>query len=292
MRISTAGFKDLNLALIPRRSHSDKYSNGRVLVIGGSADFHGAPALSYSAAYAMLSAMRTGAGYVSAFVPRSALMANRSVSPCVIVRPFRSNILSKADLKQIFEHAGRSDSIVIGPGLGRRANSINAAKSIIKHCVKMNKIVIVDADAIDSGANLEELCKNVVFTPNRIEFEREFGAVPKNKAKAIKKVEDTANKMNACIMLKGHETIISNGTSTKIVRSKSAALATMGTGDVLSGIIGGLSAINKDGFVSAVAGAYLHAMIGDILHKKFGDHITPMDLVERIPSALKEMGAN
>jgi NAD(P)H-hydrate epimerase len=66
----------------------------------------------------------------------------------------------------------------------------------------------------------------------------------------------------------------------------------MGTGDVLSGIIGGLSAINKDGFVSAVAGAYLHAMIGDILHKKFGDHITPMDLVERIPSALKEMGAN
>lgn len=280
-----AGVNDLISAIRPRTLDSDKYANGRVLVIGGSADFHGAPALSYSAAYAMLAAMRSGAGYVSAFVPRSALAANRAVSPCVIVRPFKLKNLSKSDTGPIIKHADRSDSIIIGPGLGRSANSAAAAKLIVMHCIKRLKVVVVDADAIRAASKLKGN-GHIIFTPNRSEFEREWGPVPNRKADICKKVEETARKTGACILLKGHETVVSNGYSTKIIRSKSAALATMGTGDVLSGIIGGLAAINNDAFVSAVAGAYVHAKIGDMLHAKIGDCLTPMDLVKNVHVAL------
>ena len=224
-----AGVKDLRSAIKARALDSDKYANGRVLVIGGSPDFHGAPALSYLAAHAMLAAMRSGAGYVSAFVPRSALVANRSVSPCVIVRPFKLNILSKRDMGSILEHIDRSDSIIAGPGMGKSADSAAAAKTIVTQCIKRRKIVVVDADAIHPVSELNGLNSQTIFTPNHAEFEKEWGPAPNQTAHLCKKVRDVARKTGACILLKGHETVVSDGRSTKIMRASRRAQQALNT---------------------------------------------------------------
>ena len=90
------------------------------------------------------------------------------------------------------------------------------------------------------------------------------------------------------MLLKGHETVVTDGKRTKIIRAKSSALAVMGTGDVLSGMIGAYAAKNNDLFVAGVAGAYLHAMIGDALYKEKGNHILASDVVDGIPKILKK----
>lgn len=284
--ISVAGRSDLRAAIVPRIAESDKRTSGKVLVVGGSADFHGAPALAYSAAYAMLSALRAGAGYVSAFVPESALLANRKVSPNVIVRPFAKDVLSMADVPKISDSIRHSDSVVIGPGLGGSNRSALAVAKLVRVACTTKKAAVVDADAIAAVSRAPELNRSVVLTPNKNEFERAWGRVPKGEAAAVKAVAKVSQEIGACVLLKGHRTIISDGRTAKLVKSSSAALATMGTGDVLSGIIAGLAASNHDTFKSAVAGAYLHSRIGDVLHKKIGDRILATDVIDEVPAAL------
>jgi NAD(P)H-hydrate epimerase len=103
----------------------------------------------------------------------------------------------------------------------------------------------------------------------------------------VNAVKKLANRLGTNVLLKGHVTIISDGRRVKLVEPKTATLATMGTGDVLSGIIGGYMTLNKDVFLSAVAGAYLHARIGDLLYREKGYHAIAADVLEYIPKMLK-----
>ena len=93
--------------------------------------------------------------------------------------------------------------------------------------------------------------------------------------------------LNSNVLLKGHEGIITDGRRVKVAKSNSSALATMGTGDVLAGMIGAYAAQNKDMFVAVVAASYLHKRIGDRLHKEEGNHILATDIVDAIPRALR-----
>ena len=104
----------------------------------------------------------------------------------------------------------------------------------------------------------------------------------------IGEAESLARKKGIVVVLKGHISIVTDGKKTKICRPKSAALATMGSGDVLSGIICGYAAQGAAPFEAACAGVYLHAMIGDRLAKRMGMHIIASDVVEAIPLAIKE----
>ena len=104
----------------------------------------------------------------------------------------------------------------------------------------------------------------------------------------IDAVKKLASRLGANVLLKGHVTIISDGRRVKLVESRTATLATMGTGDVLSGIIGGYMTRNGNAFVSAVAGAYLQARIGDLLYKEKGYHAIATDALDYIPRILKK----
>ena len=277
-----AGPGDIYLASTPRDAKSDKRTNGRVLVIGGSKDFHGAPALAYSASYAMLAALRSGAGYVSAFVPESAVLANRRVSPNVIVRAFSGDALSERDVEPISKAVAHFDSVVIGPGLGRDEESLSAANNIIRATQKLGKSLVIDADAI-TAIKSQRLKGTAVITPNRREFEPVWGSLPRSTQGIAKRVLQAAQGTGACVLLKGHTTIVSDGHAIKMIQSGSAALGTMGTGDVLSGMIAGFAAENHNIFRSAIAGAYLHSAIGDTLHRKIGDRILATDVIKNIP---------
>lgn len=290
-RYLIAGKKDLIAASPKRGKYSTKLDNGRVLVVGGNEYFHGAPALASTAAYALLAALRVGSGYAVAYVPRGVLIANRSVSLDIIVRPLSGNRLNPKDVPMLSKSIERSDCLVIGSGLGRAAETVRAVSMLLDYAAKNDKKVVVDADAI--GAVKEhgrKLNMNFIITPN----EREFNALTwlspdREDISVMVKASVGASKRFGCnVLLKGHSTVVTDGKRIKIVRAKSSALATMGTGDVLSGMIGAYAAKNKDMFVAGVAGAYLHAIIGDMLHKEKGNHILASDVVDYIPKALRK----
>lgn len=283
-----AGPGDLYIASHHREVESSKSTNGRVLVIGGSHVFHGAPALSYSASYAMLAALRVGSGYVSAYVPKSAQQANRNISPNVIVRSFIEDDLSGFDIPEIKESITHSDAVVLGPGLGENPDSIDAASEIVRYCIVKNKKIIVDADAI--GSIKGKLAMNVIITPNLFEFEKLSNSkfdLNGDIKKAAGVVMKFAKSRNVNVLLKAHISMLTDGDRIKITSPKSASLASMGTGDVLAGIIGAYASVGNNLFEAAAAGAYVHSRIGDLLYEIKGNHLVASDIINMIPEVAK-----
>ena len=284
-----ASRRDLVLASKERRPYSDKYSNGKVVVIGGSESFHGAPVLASKAADNTLAALRVGAGYAITCVPKGIETAVRRVSPELVVRALYGKNLNMKSIKALDGIAKRADAVVIGPGLGRRSGTLHAIAKFINHACADEKRIIVDADALYAIRYVKRLNKNVLITPNGFEFQlfHKRKLDQKDLASRIDAAIDVADKLNANVLLKGHETVVTDGKRYKIIASHSSALATMGTGDVLAGMIGGFAARNGNMFVSAVAGAYLQASIGDSLYKKRGNHIIATDVIDAIPGMFK-----
>lgn len=270
---------------------SNKYSNGRILVIGGNSSYYGAPVLALNSAYQCLAALRTGAGYAKAFVPASILDTARSLSPNTIIQPLgRKEIEFNSTIKAEIQKA---DVIIIGMGTGQ--GSSKASEKTISYAIEMGKKVIADADAIYQVRKLKVKARDrLAITPHDGEFYRLTGTRPSQKdlKQRTETAVSAARKYNCIVVLKGHYTIITDGKRTRVNRAKTAALATMGTGDVLSGIIGGFAATRNDLFEAAAAGVYLHSRIGDILYKEKGNHIIATDLIERIPQMLKKHCSN
>ena len=293
MKLSESGLlaedEDLKRAIIPRNRKGSKAENGSVAIIGGCSLYHGAPILASLAVQQSLASLRIGTGYVVLHVPRAIADAARAPSPNVIVKPFGKNNIGSGKFEEVRESIDKADAVVIGPGMGRKPHTLGMAARIIKYAVDTKKKVVVDADAIYSVKILHRIGSNAIATPQEHEFSELLGKFPdrKNIGRRIEQAKEVALGLNSCILLKGHETIITDGKKTKIVVSSSSALATMGTGDVLSGMIGGYAAAGADVFNAGVAAALLHSRIGDALHMKKGNHIIASDVVEMIPEMAK-----
>lgn len=262
--------------------------------MGGSENFHGAPVLASNAAYSVLAALRVGTGYATAFVPKSILTPSRILSSDIIVRSLSGNNINMNDFPTLSKAVDSSECLVIGNGLGREKESLRCASKIISYAIKKSKNIVIDADAIHAvKKHLKKLSKNAAITPNQREFEILFKKHldPKNTKARIEAAVTVSKQLNCIVLLKGHDTIVTDGKIVKRIKSKTAALATMGTGDVLAGIIGGF-ATNNSMFLSAVAGAYLHATIGDKIYKEKGNHILASDVVDYIPKILKKFDRN
>lgn len=289
-----AALKDLKVASQPRDMCSDKGDNGRVMLIAGSANYHGAPVLASNAAYNTLASLRIGAGYAVLFVPKNIQDTVRGLSPNLIVKILGKNRIGEGSIRLVEDQIPKSDSLVIGMGLGRNADTLNLAGKIIRHALMLNKKIVIDADAIYAVKRLKYLGENVIITPQDREFSELYGKIPDKYSisERIKAAVSLSKRLRGCVLLKGHETIITNGKQVKIVLSHSSALATMGTGDVLAGIIGGYAATGTSIFQAGVAGAFLHARIGDLLANEKGTHILAGDVVERIPSMIRSFDKN
>ncbi len=284
-----ANRRDLILASKKRSAYSDKYSNGKVVVIGGSESFHGAPVLASRAADNTLAALRVGAGYAITCVPKGIETAVRKVSPELVVRTLSGKNLNPKDLKSLEKISERAGAIVIGPGLGRSRGTLSTIAKLVDSSCKKGKRIVVDADALYAVRCMKKLGRNVLITPNAFEFQLFYKRKldQKDLASRIGAAIDVANRLGVNVLLKGHETVVTDGKRYKIISSHSSALATMGTGDVLSGMIGGFAVGNSDMFVAAVAGAYLQAQVGDSLYKKKGNHIIATDVIDAIPGVFR-----
>lgn len=288
-KTSYATIKDLRAAAIKRGLFSDKLANGKILVVAGSSDYHGAAVLASNSAYALLAAMRTGAGYAVAYVPKSVVNVVRSLSPNIIVHTLQHRNICNRDfgiIKSALPHYG---VLIIGNGIGKGKEQESLVRKVIDLSVKTQKKTVIDADAIFALKDGSKLGPNSVVTPNEKEAKflckKEFSYI--NNKERISVALQIAKNFSTNVLLKGHETIVTDGTNVKIIQSHSAALAVMGTGDVLSGMIGAYAANNKSMFKSTVAAAYLHSLIGDLLYAEKGNHILATDIIDAIPTALK-----
>ena len=264
-----------------RKSSSRKGDNGKVLVVGGSYMYHGAPILS------SLAALRTGADLVYTSIPKINAQSTRAASPNLIVIPLVDSKLTRGAVNKLLGQIPNDlDSATIGMGLS--IQDPEALKLLIKSLLARDVRLSLDASALVNYILPLLSGKNVVVTPHAGEFKRLFGEIPPDSKKArITMVEKFAKKHSVTILLKGSTDIISNGTKTYLNPKNTPAMTVGGTGDVLSGITAGMLARNRNTLESAVISVYFNGLAGKITQKKLGLHMAATDLLDALPSVMK-----
>ena len=261
----------------PRKSNSRKGDNGKVLVVGGSYMYHGAPILS------SLAALRTGCDLVYTAVPKVNAQATRAASADLIVIPLADSKLTRGSVNKLLGQIPAGiDSATIGMGLA--VQDIEALKLLVKSLIERDVRLSLDASALRKEILPIIKAKNVLVSPHASEFERLFGEkIPDNKKTRISIVEKHAKKNSITILLKGMDDIITDGTKTLINSKKTPAMTVGGTGDVLSGIAASMLSQNRDVIEAAASAAFVNGQAGKIVQKNLGMHMVATDLIDALP---------
>jgi hydroxyethylthiazole kinase-like uncharacterized protein yjeF len=264
---TNCGPGDVYAAIPQRKGTEHKGDFGRLLVIGGSKEYLGAPALVGKAA------QRCGIDLVFTACPKY-VAANMPKDPTDIIIPLNSeNYLEQSDL-DIIEKIN-FDAVVVGNGIGLNSETKSFVRELTR---KLDKPTIIDADALKL-IEPRHLRDNHIITPHAAEYKILFG-------ESSATLQDNAKKTKATIVLKGPVDVISNSLTTKINKTGNPGMTVGGTGDVLAGIIGAL-ATKTNLFDSACAGAFLSGLSGDLAADRVGYSLTALDVIEYIPDAIK-----
>ncbi len=262
---------------MPRPSKGGyKHKRGHLLVIGGGIEMAGA------ARMAARSALRAGAGLVTTLAPKAALSVYAENQLSVMSRGYGDEKAFDAAIQD-----AKFNAFVIGPG-----NGVGQGTKIrVLAVLETGKPCVLDADALTSFEGSTKtfekaLHKNCVITPHFGEFKRLWPDL--DWTDKVLAAETVAGRTGAVCLLKGADTVISDGKTTVINVHASPHLATAGAGDVLAGIIAGFLAQGLDPLTAASMGAWIH---GDIA-LYFGGGLIADDLIEGIPEALKRLGIN
>jgi len=275
---------DVFLTSEARKPDAHKGECGRVLVIGGSDLYSGAPALTALAAY------RTGVDLVYIAAPEPAAHIIASFSPELITLKLKGDFLDANNIKTMLPLLGRVDAVAVGPGLGTREETFAALKEFFDAVEEAHLPVLVDADAIKAFATFKKKLKNpAVFTPHRGEFQILTGRSVSDQLMLMGDVvRSEAETFGATILLKSPVDVISDGCEVKFNWTGNPGMTVGGTGDVLSGIVGALMAKGFSPFRSAVAGAFVNGAAGDFAYADKGFHLVPTDLLNWIPKVLDD----
>ena len=265
----------------PRKPNSRKGDNGKILIIGGSYIYHGAPILS------SLAALRTGSDLVYTAVPKVNVHETRAASPDLIVIPLADSKLTRGSVNKLLGQVPAGiDSAAIGMGLA--VQDIEALKLLIKSLIERDVRLSLDASALRKEILPIIKGKNILVTPHPGEFERLFGEkIPDDKKTKISTVQKHAKKNSLTIMLKGSDDIISDGSKTLINSKKTPTMTVGGTGDVLSGITASMLSRNRNVMEAAASAAFLNGQAGKTIQKQFGIHMIASDLIDALPIVSK-----
>jgi ADP-dependent NAD(P)H-hydrate dehydratase / NAD(P)H-hydrate epimerase len=275
------------LDLYPHRPRSgSKFASGVVVVVGGSAGLTGAPTM------AARSASRAGAGYVQVAVPESAQAAidMRLLEQMSRGLPEHDGAHTPLGVPVAEEMAERAGAVVLGPGLGRDEGAAEFARAV---AAAVPIPLLVDADGLNAHAGRLELLRDraapTVLTPH----EGELGRLLEVDSDEVRQhrlahVREAAERSGAVVLLKGDDTIVAAPQGPLAVSpGATPALATAGTGDVLSGLIGALLAKGLPAFEAAALGALAHALAGMAAAERHGaDHVVAGDVIDALPHGL------
>jgi hydroxyethylthiazole kinase-like uncharacterized protein yjeF len=279
-----AGPGDVLLAKKTRTASAHKGDFGRLLVIGGSKVFSGAPAL------VSLTALRTGVDIVYLAAPAKTAYAVSSISPDLITLKLKGDNLSSGNMTTLMPYLEMVDAVVIGPGLGLHAETREFVRACVAAVESAGKPLLLDADGLKAFAEFKRALKvPLVLTPHAGEYAILTGRkLPENVEERIAEVQKTAAQLKAVILLKGQVDMICDAKRVKLNFTGNPGMTVGGTGDVLSGITGALLAQKNDPFEAAVAGAFVNGAAGDFVAGDKGYHLVATDLLEWIPRVLDD----
>ena len=279
------------LAAIPRRHPgSTKFSEGAVMVVGGSTGLTGAPCLAAEAA------IRSGAGYVTVLGPASLnlVFELRLLEAMSRPLPERDGALVGEALEPALEAARRADAVVLGPGVGRAEETLEVVREL---AAGLEAPLLLDADGLNAhGGRLADLARRrapTVLTPHAGELGRLLDTESRSvEAERLGHAREAAAASNAIVVLKGDDTLVTEpGGRVAVSASGTPALATAGTGDVLSGVIGAMLAKGLEPFTAACAGVHLHGSAGRRAADRRGpDGVIARDVIDALPLERAEVG--
>lgn len=271
------------LSILPDRCKiAHKGDFGRILLLCGSRGYTGAAAL------AAMGALRSGAGLVYLAVPACIYEIEAIKLNEAIVLPF-SDLGGKfsADCEQeILALLPKMDAVLIGPGLGQSYGTFAIVSSVLKNA---DIPVVLDADGINLMRDHIDILRGrtcpTVLTPHEGEFCRMYGKTIKNRVADAKSL---AANTGSVVLLKGNETVITDGDSVYINTTGNPGMAVGGSGDVLAGIITSLIGQGIQPLKAAACGAWLHGAAGDICAQEIGQYgMLPSDMLRVLPRLMK-----
>jgi len=272
-----------------RHPYSHKGDYGKVVVVAGSRGYTGAAALCAEAA------LRAGAGLVYLAVPESLLPAMEAKLTEVIKLglPDVDGALARGALEKILEFSQDKDVLVVGPGLGRHPQTVKTVHQLI---VQASKLLVVDADGLNAlGTAAEKLLAQrtapTVLTPHPGELSRLIAkSVDEIEADRVGIARETAKQLHSVVVLKGVPTVIATPDGEVFINSTgNSGLASGGSGDVLTGCLGGLLAQGLDSITASVCAVYLHGRAADLLKPELGERgMIAGDVLRALPRALRE----
>lgn len=273
---------------VPRREDSSsKFSSGVLAVLGGSTGLTGAPCLAATAA------QRTGAGYVTVIVPRSLnlIFEQRLLEVMSLPLPDDDGSLNAEGLATVLDRTGRADAIVVGPGIGRAPATGELVRGVL---AGSSLPALVDADGLFAySGDIEGLRRSAptVITPHAGELGRLLGVSSDEiEAGRLDAATEAARRSGAVVVLKGSDTIVADpsGECAPLINTlRAPGLATAGTGDVLSGVLGAYLAKGLDPLRAAAAAVYAHTLAGrEASERRGSDHMIAGDVIVALPAVL------
>ena len=266
---------------------STKFSSGHVIVAGGSRGLTGAPRMS------ALAAMRAGAGYVTACVPSSQQAVIASGGPPELMTrglPDIDGTLTPTGVDLVLEAATRGGALALGPGLGRSPGAFDFARELAHH---VEVALVLDADGLNAHAGQLDALRTrkeaTVLTPHAGELARLLECSSAEiERERLRHVRAAAELAQAVVVLKGDDTLIADPDGRVAVSSGgSPALATAGSGDVLTGVIAALLAQDLEPFAAAGAAVWVHAEAGRAAARSVGapEGVIASDVIAALPAA-------
>jgi ADP-dependent NAD(P)H-hydrate dehydratase / NAD(P)H-hydrate epimerase len=257
------------LRSVPRKRDEDtKYSAGAVLLVGGAPGMTGAICLAAEAAF------RADAGYVAVATPAASL-------PVVETRLLEA---VKAPLERVDELAQRASAVALGPGLGRGDDERALVRRLLE---ELELPAVVDADALFRLEPADWPAPRVL-TPHAGELARLLGEEsPWVDAHRLEAVRRASDRYRCVVLLKGADTLVAApGEGVLVSAAGTPALATAGTGDVLTGVVAAFLAKGMDARLAAAAAAFAHGRAAELVPYRAG--VVASDVVAALPQALAE----
>ena len=282
MEIRQLNFGDVRAHLPERNPWGHKGSFGQVLLLCGSRGFTGAAYL------AAMGALRVGAGLVFAGVPESIypIEAVKLTEPVVFPLPEEDGRLSERSVKPILERISGMDAVLIGCGLGISKGT----RAVVKAVLETAKCpVVLDADGISLLSGHMDILRGrrgqTILTPHDGEFARAGGVIG---ADRMASAAEFARENGCVLLLKGHQTCVTDGSLGYRNRTGNAGMAVGGSGDLLAGMIVGLLGQGMTPLEAAACAAWLHGAAGDLCAKELGQRaMLPTDMLKTLPRLLK-----
>jgi ADP-dependent NAD(P)H-hydrate dehydratase / NAD(P)H-hydrate epimerase len=275
------------LALLPQRGpRSTKFSSGQVAIAGGSRGLTGAVRMS------SLAAIRAGAGYATVAVPAELEMVFELAQPEVmsVGCPGGSGCLGPSSVKAVLRTFERAAAGVLGPGLGRDPGAFELAREVAG---EIGCPLVIDADGLNAFAGrLEELASRpapTVLTPHAGELgrllERDSGEIDEHRLAAAR---EAAARSECVVVLKGEDTIVADRDRVAVNSLSAPALATAGSGDVLSGMTAAFLARGLSPFAAACAAVLAHARAGREAAQRLGsaEAVIASDVIDAVPAGM------